>query len=193
MHSSKVRTRSVSRWWKITRAGRLAGALVVWLAAAAAQTRLDPAAWGSGHAGQPVPEYTHGDECLFCHRNDIGPGWQKNAHGLAARQREDAPELVKKLSPPAEVEFFLGSRNHVRFLKKAGYGKFAILSSKGEWEKDKFADRCTGCHSTGVDKDRSFSAFGLDCYTCHGVVDLQHTADTARMWLSKKRRDDAKA
>ena len=42
-------------------------------------------------------------------------------------------------------------------------------------------------------KTRAFSAFGLDCYTCHGVVDLEHTADTAKMWLSKKRRDDAKA
>jgi hypothetical protein len=162
--------------------------------AAAAQTKLDPAAWGSDHAGQGVPEYTHGDECLFCHRNDIGPGWQKNAHGLTVRQREDAPELVKKLNPPAEVEFFLGNRHHVRFLKKAGYGKFAILSPKGEWEKDKFAGRCAGCHSTGVDpKDRTFSAFGLDCYACHGVVNLEHTADTALMWLSKKRRDDAKA
>jgi len=162
--------------------------------AATAQTKLDPAAWGSDHAGQAVPEYTHGDECLFCHRNDIGPGWQKNAHGLTVRQREDAPELVMKLNPPAEVEFFLGSRHQVRFLKKAGYGKFAILSPKGEWEKDKFAGRCAGCHSTGVDpKDRTFSAFGLDCYACHGVVNLEHTADTALMWLSRKRRDDAKA
>src|SRR5215475_11446127 len=107
-----------------------------------AQTKLAPAAWGSNHAGKPVPEYTHGDECLFCHRNDIGPGWQKNAHGLTVRQREDAPELVKRLNPPADAEFFLGSRHQVRFLKKSGYGKFAILSAKGEWEKDKFADRC---------------------------------------------------
>jgi predicted CXXCH cytochrome family protein len=146
------------------------------------------------HAGQPVPEFVHGDECLFCHRNDIGNGWQKNAHAKTVRQREDAPELAKKLNPPAEVEYFLGSRNHVRFLKKSGYGKFAILNQKGEWEKDKFADRCVGCHSTGVDtKTRAFSAFGLDCYTCHGVVDLEHTADTAKMWLSKKRRDDVKA
>ncbi len=47
----------------------------------------DPLTWGSDHAGKPVPEYVHGDECLFCHRNDIGPAWQKNAHGVAARQR----------------------------------------------------------------------------------------------------------
>ena len=162
--------------------------------AAAAQTRLDPAAWGSGHVGKPVPEYVHGDECLFCHRNDIGNAWQKNAHGVTVREREDAPELIAKLHPPAEVQFFLGSRHHVRFLQKSGYGKFAILSPQGEWEKDKFADRCAGCHSTGVDpQSRAWSAFGLDCYTCHGVVDLQHTADTALMWLSKKRRDDTRA
>lgn len=168
--------------------------MLVLAVAAHAQTKLDPSAWGSDHVGQPVPEFVHGDECLFCHRNDIGPGWQKNAHGIAVRQREDAAEMVKKLNPPADVEFLLGSRNRVRYLKKAGYGRFALFSAQGEWEKDKFADRCAGCHATGVDaKTRAFAAFGLDCYTCHGVVDLEHTADTARMWLSKKRRDDSKA
>src|SRR5215217_7732923 len=77
--------------------------------------KLDPAAWGSNHAGKPVPEYVHGDECLFCHRNDIGPGWQKNAHGITVRQREDAPELQNVLkSQPAlsaiasQIEYFLG-------------------------------------------------------------------------------------
>ena len=39
----------------------------------------------------------------------------------------------------------------------------------------------------------AFSAFGLDCYTCHGVVNLEHTGDTALNWLSKKRRDDVEA
>jgi hypothetical protein len=57
-----------------------------------AQKPLDPAAWGTDHVGKPIPEFVHGDECLFCHRNDIGPGWQKNAHGLDLRQSEDAPE-----------------------------------------------------------------------------------------------------
>src|SRR6266849_698004 len=59
---------------------------------APAQKTLDPAAWGSNHVGKPVPDFVQGDECLFCHRNDIGPGWQKNTHGLAVRQSEDAPE-----------------------------------------------------------------------------------------------------
>ena len=136
----------------------------------------------------------HGDECLFCHRNDIGPGWQKNAHGTTVRQREDAPELVSKLKPPEDVEFFLGSRHQVRFLKKEGYGKFAIRDSSGAWDRNKFAGRCAGCHATGVDPaTKTFAAFGLDCYTCHGVVTLDHTKDTALMWLSKKRRDDVKA
>src|ERR1700730_811298 len=108
MRSSRGRTRSASRWWKITLGSSVTAALALWSIAAGAQTRLDPAAWGSDHVGKPVPEYTHGDECLFCHRKDIGTNWQKNAHGVTVRQREDAPDLVKKMNPPADVEFLLG-------------------------------------------------------------------------------------
>ena len=181
------------------------------------QTR-NPAAWGGNHAGKPVPDYVHGDECLFCHRNDIGPGWQKNSHGITLRQSEDAPELQRVLeSEPAlkpvaaEIGYFLGSRHRVRFLKKAGYGKFAILSTqavlgpdkratrwmgltKPTWDADRFANQCAGCHATGVDsRTRTFSAFGLDCYTCHGNVNLEHTNDTSLIFLSKKSRKDAQA
>ena len=67
----------------------------------------------------------------------IGPTWQKNAHGVTVRQREDAPELARMLeSLPAlaevakQVEYFLGSRHRVRFLKKEGYGKFAMLNAQ---------------------------------------------------------------
>ena len=179
--------------------------------------KLDPAAWGGDHAGKPVPEYVHGDECLFCHRNDIGPRWQKNAHGLDLRQSEDAPELAELVKAPgapqlaAGAEYFLGSRHRIRLLKKTGYGKFSLLSSQAVlgsdhrlqkwantetavWDKNKFGDRCAGCHTTGVDSTaKTFSAFGLDCYTCHGVVDLEHTKDTSLIWLSKKRRRDALA
>jgi len=177
----------------------------------------DPKAWGGNHVGKPVPDFVHGDECLFCHRNDIGPGWQKNAHGLTVRQREDAPELAEVLKQPAlarlgsEVEYFLGSRHRVRLMKKDGYGKFALLNTqamlgasghveklidqdKPEWDKQRFANRCAGCHTTGVDTTtKAFSAFGLDCYTCHGIVDLDHTHDTSLVFLSKKRRSDARA
>lgn len=182
-----------------------------------AQKPLDPAAWGSNHVGKPVPEYVHGDECLFCHRYTIGVTWQKNAHGVTVRQWEDAPQLSALLKQPelasvaSAIEYFMGSRHRVRFLKKDGYGKFAMLNTqavidaeakvkswvqkeKPTWDKDKFADRCTGCHSTGIDaKTRSFAAFGLDCFTCHGDVTLDHTNDTSLIWLSKKKKSDAQA
>jgi hypothetical protein len=178
---------------------------------------IDPKAWGGNHVGKPIPDYVHGDECLFCHRNTIGSTWQNNAHGVDLRQREDAPELTRMLeSQPAlaevakQVEYFLGSRHRVRFLKKDGYGKFAMLSAhaalsannqpatlidheKLAWDKEKFANRCAGCHTTAVDPEtRAFSAFGLDCYTCHGSVDLNHTNDISLVLLSKLRRNDAK-
>ncbi len=172
-------------------------ALVLWAAAAAAQT---------------VPEFVHGDECLFCHRNDIGPGWQKNPHGLTVRQREDAPELMAALKPEPklkkvepEVTHTLGSRTHIRYLKQAGYGKFDLLSAQrsggvwvglddAHWESGKFEKQCAGCHTTGVDaKTRTYTAIGHDCYVCHGVVDLEHTNDTSKIFLSKKRRKDVKA
>src|SRR5260370_29263119 len=94
------------------------GLALLWVAAAFAQT-----------------EYIHGDECLFCHRNDIGPTWQSNTHGISLRERQDAPDLVKSLNPPADLEFFLGSRPHVRFLTKAVDGKFAIFTAGGRGEK----------------------------------------------------------
>ncbi|HET9533282.1 MAG TPA: cytochrome c3 family protein, partial [Blastocatellia bacterium] len=101
----------------------------------------------------------------------------------------------------------------VRFLKKEGYGKFAILNAQavlsengqainppkiidGEklaWDKEKFANRCAGCHATAVDSSaKTFSAFGLDCYVCHGNVDVNHSNDTSLVLLSKKQRKDAK-
>ncbi|HKV38240.1 MAG TPA: hypothetical protein VJX67_03430 [Blastocatellia bacterium] len=182
------------------------------------QAPLDPTAWGGNHAGKPIPDYVHGDECLFCHRNDIGPEWQKNAHGITVREREDAPTLTSVLkaqpalsSIASQVEYFLGSRHRVRFMKKAGYGKFALLSTQAEldasghaagwedlsrpvWDGEKFANQCAGCHTTAVDpKTRAFSAFGLDCYTCHGNVNLEHTGDTSLIFLSKKSKKDPKA
>mgnify|MGYP000426264520 CR=1 FL=1 len=179
--------------------------------------KLDPAAWGSNHAGKPIPEFAHGDECLFCHRNTIGATWQNNAHGVAVRHREDAPELRELLkgnpklnSLAEEIEYFLGSRHRLRFLKKDGYGKFAILNTQAilnpekkvekwdaaetpVWDKEKFANRCAGCHATAVDsKTKTFAAFGLDCYACHGVINDNHGNDISLALLSKKNRSDAK-
>src|SRR5262249_35954729 len=178
---------------------------------------VDPKAWGGNHVGKPMLDFVHGDECLFCHRNDIGPTWQTNAHGVTVRQREDAADLTKMLesqtaltSVAKEIEYFLGSRHRVRFLKKDGYGKFTMLNAQAalggkdqpvklmdheklSWDKDKFANQCAGCHTTAIDPEtKAFSEFGLDCYTCHGNVDLNHTKDTSLILLSKKRRSDAK-
>src|SRR6266550_6518582 len=182
------------------------------------QSLNDPAAWGGNHIGKPIPEYIHGDECLFCHRNNIGTTWQKNAHGVTVRQGEDAPEFqaVVRRQPAlssmaTQIEYFLGSRHRMRFLKKDGYGKFALLNTQAilgpdakvdkwidtdklSWDRERFGSRCAGCHSTAVDSTaKTFTAFGLDCYACHGDVTLEHTKNTSLMWLSKKRRDDARA
>ncbi len=178
----------------------------------------DPAVWGSNHAGKPVPDFVSGGECLFCHRNTIGVTWQQNAHGITVRQREDAPEFkdifqgqAKLAAFSKDVEYFMGSRHRIRFLKKGGYGKFSIADTqavlatspqvaswlnveKPSWDKEKFANRCAGCHTTGVDSTaKTFAGIGLDCYTCHGDVNLEHTNDTSLIWLAKKKKDDAKA
>lgn len=183
-----------------------------------AQTTNDPAAWGSNHIGKPIPEYVHGDECLFCHRNDIGISWHKNPHGVTVRQGEDAPELqamVQKQPALAgmatQIEYFLGSRQRVRFMKKDGYGKFALLNAQAvlglgrevenwididrlSWDKERFGNRCAGCHATAVDSTaKTFAAFGLDCYACHGDVTLEHSKDTSLVLLSRKRPSDPRA
>lgn len=140
-----------------------------------------------------IPNFVSGDECLFCHRENVGAAWQKNRHGITLRERADAPDLVAKLKPPVEVTHLLGSRDHVRFLKKDGYNQFAILEPDGRWNRTRFGERCAGCHTTGVDSNtRQFAYIGIDCYACHGVVDLNHTNDTSLIWLSKKRRRDVR-
>jgi Cytochrome c554 and c-prime len=131
------------------------------------------AAFGMLHAQQ---DYVTGDECLFCHRNTIGATWQKNAHALTLRE--------------TDAGYALGPR----ILRKNGYNKFAILDPKtNQWDEEKFGQRCAGCHATAVDPEtRSFSAVGIDCYACHGAVDLKHSGDTSLVLLSKKRHDNAK-
>ena len=86
---------------------------------------------------KPFPEYMHGDECLFCHRNDVGETWQENAHTITVRQREDAPDLEKILAAQPvlapfgpDVSHFMLGRERVRFLKKQGYGRMEILSTQ---------------------------------------------------------------
>ncbi|HLJ96911.1 MAG TPA: hypothetical protein VKU02_27350 [Gemmataceae bacterium] len=179
---------------------------------------LNPAAWGSDHVGKPVPEYVTGDECLFCHRADVGPAWTKNRHQRTVREAEtdSAPLAALKnelsLQPFAgEVKLLLGGKRQVRYLKPAkGYGKLELLSvawtpgtptqaskllslDQPHWDPQKFNDACAGCHATGVDsKNRTFSSLSLDCYVCHGDASLAHSKDPSLMLLAKQRRDPAR-
>lgn len=129
---------------------------------------------GQDHVGKPVPEYVTGDECLFCHRVKVADTWQQNPH-------------ARTVWPNEKGEYFIGSKLG-RPLRKAGYGKFDILEpDRKTWNKDKFAVQCAGCHSTAVDPStRAFATSALDCYTCHGVVDPNHTQNITLVRFSSK-------
>lgn len=179
----------------------------------------DPAAWGSDHVGKPVPEYVTGEECLFCHRSDVGPSWGKNFHHLTIHEAEAGSSPLADLRKnPAlvgvagEVKLLLGAgRQRCRFLKpQEAYGKVDLLSVQWapphpgkpaqlldadmpHWDTKSFADRCAGCHATAVDpRTEAFSALGLDCYTCHGLVDVKHSKDPKLVLFAKKRQDPAR-
>ncbi len=167
-------------------------------------------------AREEFPEYITGDECLFCHRKKIGPTWQRNPHQQTIRPALPSDPAMIALAQldtdvdQNEVKYLLGSRRLVRFLKRsATYGKFELLSAvyrpDGEsggdagrmqqidsphWDTTTFADRCAGCHTTAVDRaSGAFSAVSLDCVTCHGEVDLNHTQDPGSVFLSATNRD----
>jgi predicted CXXCH cytochrome family protein len=180
--------------------------------------RLDPAAWGGDHVGRPVPEFVTGEECLFCHRQDVGPAWPRNRHHLTLRAAEPgSPPLLALKQAPAlepvagEVTLVLGGNNRVRFLKPTGeYGQLALHSAawvpprgtegprliatgRPHWDPRTFGDACAGCHATGVDpRTRAFSTPSLDCYVCHGDVNLKHSEDPALVLLARKRNDPAR-
>jgi predicted CXXCH cytochrome family protein len=179
--------------------------------------RLDPAAWGSDHVGKPVPEYTTGDECLFCHREKIGAGWGANRHNLTIRPLDpESPAAGALRQPPAKefadaVRLVLGGQHRQRFLKPSKeYGKLDLLSvewvpPRGEvpgklvsverphWNAARFADSCAGCHTTAVDpKEKAFSAVSLDCFACHGSVPAEHAKKPELAYLSPKRKDEAR-
>jgi hypothetical protein len=90
--------------------------------------------------------------------------------------------------------FVLGAHPQQRGLKPDGYGKFDLLSRDGKtWDKQAFALRCAGCHTTAVDpQTHAFSTSSLDCYTCHGVAPENHPNDTSLIWFSKKHSKDPK-
>jgi hypothetical protein len=163
----------------VCRAGALAGALI---APMLAQT----------HAGQPVPGYVTGDECLFCHRVKVADTWEQNPPARTVQPRDAGDPAAKDLPP--EATHVLGAHPPGRGLKADGYGTFDLLSQdRKTWEKTSFALRCAGCHTTAVDPEtHAFSTSSLDCYTCHGAAPQEHPGDTSLVWFSKKHARDPK-
>ena len=183
---------------------------------AVASTDQRPEAWGSDHVGQPMPEFVSGDECLFCHRSDIGPNWPRDRHNRTLREPEPGSAAfadLKKTHPEVAglVKYVLGGEQRLRFLKASPeYGKLELLSTEWEpphagrpahlieagrpqWDGKKFGDSCAGCHASAVDvKTHAFSAASLDCFTCHGNVDVKHSKDPKLVFLAKKRNDSAR-
>jgi predicted CXXCH cytochrome family protein len=188
-----------------------------WLAAQEPRS-LEPVAWGRDHVGEHVPEYLTGDECLFCHRKDIGPGFAGNSHNLTIRPIDEGPSALEALkqSPATKelaeaVVYLMGGSRRQRYLRPAqAYGTLELLSTQWKppgpehpgrlldsehprWDAKIFGDACAGCHATGVETGtRAFSAISLDCYVCHGVVDPKHSNDATLVHLSRTRRDPAR-
>ena len=170
--------------------------------------------WGD-HVDAPLPEYVTGEECLFCHRDDWGNRWAKNYHQRTVRPADADSPAMKALTADPEMKTFvsdaanlLGARRSIRFLKRSNeYGKFGLLSAAYapappgassrvhgklietkdvHWDERTFAKSCAGCHTTAVDpQTHAFSATSLDCYACHGVVDLRHSKDTKLVAFGK--------
>ncbi len=170
---------------------------------------------GNSHVGKPLPDYLTGDECLFCHRNTAGATWNIDEHQRTLRPITAVPEIEAMLrshpnlqSFTDQVHFLLGNKRQIRLLRKSEkYGRLDILSAilqpnqadgalalvnqdPFHWDEKIFGQQCAGCHATAVNsRTQAFSATGIDCYACHGVVDLKHAKDTSLVFLSQKRND----
>lgn len=169
------------------------------------------------HVGKPVPEFMSGDECLFCHRQEIGTTWETNRHGRTLRRVDLESESLKELlkspatrSVAAKIEFTIGAANRQRFLKQGKAQGFLdllttqwipsrsgvpgkIVGDQPTWDDRKFTQECAGCHATAVDsRTGAFAALSLDCYVCHGVIPEKHTTEPALAFFSKKRKEDAR-
>lgn len=192
-----------------------AAALLAAIATSAppAAKRLDPAAWGSDHVREPLPQYTESGECLFCHR-EVGHSWQTNQHRSTVRRPQpDDPAIAALRDDPAtnaiaeQVEFLLGDTRAQRFLKRSeAYGKVDLLSvvahfgrgrrarlestDKVQWDGETFAAACAGCHTTAVDPEtHAFSAPYIDCFACHGEPPAEHANDASLAHLAKTGKD----
>ena len=144
------------------------------------------------HVGKPLPDYMTGDQCLFCHRNVVGPTWEKEPHAWTVRELGVAPSVP---SQPKDATHIIGSAQHYRALKLISYGKFSILANDGKtWLTDVFATQCAGCHTTGVDPStHAFSGYAFDCYACHGDTPEAHATKPELAWLGSKRPQEPRA
>jgi hypothetical protein len=165
----------------------------------------------------PLLEFIAGDECLFCHRFETGQSWETNRHNRTIRRVENDDIALLRQHPQSEaaadqVEFVMGGKNRIRFLKKGrDYGHLDLLSTEGippsapdkpgrvahaenpQWNSRKFGADCAGCHATQTNAaTQSFSAVSLDCYVCHGNVSLDHTTKNAHVLFGRSRPVEAR-
>ncbi|MEK7795474.1 MAG: hypothetical protein AAB353_13135 [Candidatus Hydrogenedentota bacterium] len=171
------------------------------------QIQLSLTEWGSDHVGKPIPEYTTGEECLFCHRDKVGPLWPDNRHNHAMFMASADDAGIVAMTADEKLKSLVGEVSHVvghtrarRFLKPNGkYGQMAMLNSKwiadgtlsprddAAWDIEAFANNCAGCHATAVETEsRAYSAISLDCVTCHGNPPGEHTSDVSLVLFGTK-------
>lgn len=185
------------------------GCLALVAALAQAGAAEDPAAWGSDHVDKPLPVLVEGGECLFCHRTSIGARWESNAHQTSVRLFDPAGPEAQALKAGGldeaivkQIEMVVGKERAQRFLKPNGnYGQSSLLNTKwtstgvelaagADWDDARFAQQCAGCHMSGVDRDSAaYTALGIECYTCHGDVPVEHTEKPELAIFSSKRND----
>lgn len=176
--------------------------------AQATDVPLDPAAWGEDHVDKKMPMFTEGGECLFCHRTDSINKWDRNRHQRTMRLATPEEPAMKALASGGldaiakDVWLILGGPKHARFLKKSPkYGQAEIHPAKwkataeggeltdtdsGGWNAEAFAQRCAGCHASGVDRETlAYQAVAHDCFVCHGEVPTTHAAKPEQAFFAK--------
>jgi predicted CXXCH cytochrome family protein len=101
----------------------------------------------------------------------------------------------------------MGFKHMRRFLRRGDDGRFELLSlglsspARGRaaervgqkepfWDKNKFSDKCIGCHMTAIDPKtlRPFETF-VGCESCHGPMNDRHTNGSAFMRFAKKAKE----
>src|SRR5205809_539993 len=93
-------------------AALLLGSSVSHLVLSDGPQKLDPAAWGADHVGQPVPEFASGDQCLFCHREKVGASWSVNRHNATIRAIDERSPALEALKGSPAKDF----AGEIRFL-----------------------------------------------------------------------------